>query len=150
MEDQAHEVYVTKELLLKGAKHIEEVTTSIGIVRVRPLTEGEKARIESLTVKGIKAKGKQNQMTAMDVEMDMEVLIQNDWEVRFHLLAAGLSVDPQKPFTLPEVKSMALPKEISNQLLEAIRKISGLPSAEEILRRFRERQGRTSLSVVGP
>lgn len=135
--ENMEEIYLTKERLLKGIRLVEEVRTRMGIFKVRPLTEGEKARVESLSVRGIKAKGNRQSFNNMDLEMEMEKVVENEWEVRCHILAAGLSVDKANTFTVGDIKSLSLDKEVSTQLVTQIRSISGMPRPEEVLRRFR-------------
>lgn len=141
--DEREELYLTKARLLQGTRCIEEVSTPLGVFRVRPLSEGEKARIEALSVKGIKAKGKREAFANMDLEMEMEQVVANDWEVRFHVLAFGLSVDKANTYTVAEVRSMSLTREIVTQLVLKIRDISGMGRPEDILRRFRSESGGT-------
>ena len=137
--------YVTKELLLNGIKHVEEVETPLGIFKIRPLSDGEKARVQSITVKGIMARGKRDNMMDLDVTVDMEAMVLNEAESRFQMLAYGLSAE-KTVFTVADVKNCNLDPAIRDRLLAEIRRISGLPSGEEALRRFREQQARPGIS----
>jgi len=149
MEDNDIErVMLTKELLLKGTKHREEVETEVGVFTIRPLNKGEQARADSLAVRGIKTKGKASNAKDPDMEMDMEGLIKNDWDVKFHVIACGLSVDKRNKFSPGEVRMMDVPNKIMNALAERIKEISGMKEVKDLLDSFQpdgsgERDGPT-------
>ena len=133
-------VLMTKALLLAGNKHSEDVATSMGVFKIRPLTEGEKARIEAVSVKGIKASGKSNAMQSLDVTMDLDTMVANDYEVKAMTLAADLSVGQEK-WGANDVKSISLPPDVISLLLTKIREISGMANVDDIIRKFRSQQG---------
>jgi hypothetical protein len=114
--------YVTKERLLQGAKKIEEVETPLGIVKIRPLTEAEKAKIESLGMKGITAKSKDGKMDGM--ELNMESILANDHESLVLLLSWGLSTDER--YQPKEIKEATIDPAVRDLLVAKIREISGM------------------------
>jgi len=130
-------IYLTKELLLKGVEHVEEVETEMGVFRLRPLTDGEKAKVDALAVRGMKGKSKRSEMGDMEMEVDLESVTNNTWDISFHILAYGLSADRKQSWSPNEVKNLTLPKTVRELLVATIRRISGLESAEEMLRKFR-------------
>lgn len=119
-----HENMVTKERLLNGVRQVETVETPSGMVRIRPLTKAERARVEAVALKGIKAMSHGAGLSSM--EMDMEQLINNDFESQMIILACGLSVDENTRFTLKELKESTMDGDTQEILLKAIGELSGL------------------------
>lgn len=140
--------FLTKTRLLQGAALVEEVETELGVFRIRPLTDGERARADALAVRGITTKGRPSEIQDAEVQMDLEMVTSNEWEVKFFILAAGLSIskDPKERFSVGEVKLMRLGEAIITKLLNRIRYISGMPDAEELVRRFRGKQPGSGLN----
>lgn len=143
-ENESGQVFVTKAQLIEGSKAVHEVETSIGRFRVRPLREGEKAKIEALAVKGIKASGKSDRMNSLDVSMDLDIMVSNDADVTIHVLAFGLSCGGET-FSINDIKQINFPPDVSKVLVGKIREVSGMVNLDAILDQFREKQGRSGL-----
>lgn len=141
--------YVTKERLLNGARQVEPVETEVGTVPIRPLTEAEKAKVETLGMRGIVAKSKGGQMDGM--EINMEALWQNDYEANMVILACGLSYDKDHRYTVKEIKEATFNKKVKAQLIEAIKDLSGMEEGtSKIVDSFREESRRRAVSPIDP
>lgn len=139
-EQGQSEIFITKELLVKGFRKIEDVHTEVGIFQVRPLMDGEKAKIDALSVRGIKASGKREDIQNMDINLDMEQVITNDWDIRFLIMSCGLSIEKGKPITVGDLKGASLSDAVVKKVVGEIRRISGMSDPTVVnaaLRRFR-------------
>ena len=143
-ENDSGQAFVTKAQLLEGAKAVHEVETSIGRFHIRPLREGEKAKIEALAVKGIKASGKSDRMQSLDVSMDLDIMVNNDHEVNAHILSYGLSCGGEN-FSLTDIKNINFPPDVSKVLVNKIREVSGMVNVDDIITQFREKQARSRI-----
>lgn len=135
-KDDSELVMLTKERLLRGAAMVEEFETEVGIFKIRPLNKGEQAKADTLAIRGIKTKGKASTARDPEMEMDVETLIKNDWDVKFHIIACGLSVEKTK-FTAGEVRMFQIPNTVMDQLADRIREISGMKEVNDMLQKFR-------------
>jgi len=134
--------YLTKQQLLEGAAHVEEVSTEIGIVRVRPLTNGEQAAAEAIAMKGVKAKGRAMDLNNPEVELNPEQGVRNDWQFIFHVAACGMSIDKHNKWTVKELENSTIKKTILLKLVDRIKDISGMTEvAEARARDFRKDAG---------
>lgn len=114
----------TMERLLKGKSQVEPVETSIGIVNIRPLTLSEKSKVEQLEVRGIKAQSKGGAMTGMEV--DMEKIMENEYEIKVLVLSCGLSYDRDHRVQPKEIRESSMDPDVQTQLVNAIMDLSGL------------------------
>ena len=135
---------LTREKLLKGKTMTQDIPTSVGVFTIRPLDLGEQASVAAMLVKGVKIKGQAETMARQararargqeaeagpDMEMDMEQTIANQWSMKFQTLAYGLSAGKEARITLAEVKEMNLPSSVVNELVSAIRSLSGMEATE--------------------
>jgi hypothetical protein len=136
-------IVMTKERLLKGADLVEEFEIENMVFQIRPLKKGEQAKAEAMAVKGVKASGKQRDAKNPNVEMNMEHLIANDWEVKFYVVACGLSVSKKvkDSFSVNDVKNMNITTEVLDALNSKIRDISGMKEVDDNLDSFPQDDG---------
>jgi hypothetical protein len=147
------ETIMTRAKLLKGKAFTKEVRTDIGVFTVRPLDNGEQAVSAGFPLKGVKAKGTPDDIDNPEMDVDIEQSVLNKWEQKFFILSCGLSTGKEERYTVRDVKTMGLPNEILNQLVEIIKDISGMGGeAEALLRKFlevTERSGDTNANPNG-
>ncbi|MCP4569892.1 MAG: hypothetical protein GY841_20115 [FCB group bacterium] len=156
--EEVGKVFLTKAQLLQGKRAIHYLETEEeGTFAYRPLTDGEVHECDARSCKGVKAsmpdgakKGKvqktdadgnpvlkKNGLPLMvdaepDLEMDMQVVMTNDAEVEFMILAAGLSIDKHNKYSPKEVRGLSWKnKENRKLLLAAIREVSGMPAPRD-------------------
>jgi len=130
-----------KERLLNGKRQRETVETSVGPVEIRPLTNAEKGKVESLSVKGINVKTRGGKLDTMDI--DLERTFASDHESNMVILSCGLSVDKNVRYSVKEIKESTMDEDDQAKLLEAIKDLSGITEGiAGIASAFRKNVGR--------
>ncbi len=142
----SEDLFLTKARLLQGADYTEDIETDMGVFRIRPLTDGEKAKFEALAVKGVKAEPVGNNNQNLKMSADMEQLLLNQHEAEFYLIACGLSFDNRHDFKPAEIKRIIFKGNSRALLVAKIKEVSGMDSgASEILELFRKEHGRPEI-----
>lgn len=116
-----------KAQLLKGAAHREDLHVPElvgddfdGVVQVRPLTEGEQAEVEALTVAGQTVRGKVGERPT-DQEVDVAESAKGQQRARRLRVAYGLSVDEK--WTSSDVAK--LPPRAVTRISRKVRELTG-------------------------
>lgn len=137
---------LTKEEILKGREVVREVEIEdLGIVKIRPLTLGERSQVEALQFAGIKASQRSRGMTggrkikdvpggneeSQEMTMDMDRFMSNKFKSEAMTVAFGLSCDGNK-YSPDEIMKSKLSASAFQSLLQEIQKLSGLGNEEVV------------------
>ncbi len=114
---------ITRAQLLAGKDFTKEVEIEgLGAVPIRPLTEGEWAKVQSMMISGTIVHAPQGK--PVNVDMDMEKVTLAQFEAKAQAVAYGLAY-PGEVTTLDEVKAIR-PASIVERLAGEILDISGV------------------------
>lgn len=130
------EVMLTKAKLLEGVEEVEQVQTSMGTFKIRPMTEGEKMRAEALVFKGLKASGGIGNLENLKIEGDAEQIFKNQGEYEFYIIMCGLNIKDGEKWSIQDVKNIKYKPTVKDTLLRRIQAISGLVDLEQKVTEF--------------
>jgi hypothetical protein len=125
-EKKKTELVDLDSLVVNGTKHVQNLDTTIGRFRIRPLSLGEKSTLKFLPWKTMNPKTAddkidESEIKDSDVLRGLHVTEEKDQQ-KFQAIAWGLSI--KKEVTVEKIRAMIMPKEIVKVLYEKILEIS--------------------------
>lgn len=130
---------LTKADILKTTSSAEPVNIEgFGEILIRPLSEGEYHKAQSLILSGISAltnladmQAKGGGMENMDLKLDLGKITDGEFESACFVAASGMSVDKDR-WSVDEVKRITPPGTVK-RIAEAVYKVSGIESQGEMI-----------------